>query len=199
LALPPTNAPEFSALHAELCRFLQEASVSTGSFTLASGRSSSYYIDARKTTMSSAGLRLIGELGLRTIREAGWNVSVVGGLTLGADPVAYAIARASADTPPVIDAFTVRKEAKAHGAKRRIEGCFRPGQSVVVVEDVVTTGSSALAAIAAVEQDGGVVAGVVAVVDRDEGGREAIIHAGYPLRSLVSLADLGLPPDPPPS
>lgn len=147
--------------------------------------------------MSSAGLRLIGELGLLTIREAGWNVSAVGGLTLGADPVAYAIARASVGAPPAIDAFTVRKEAKAHGAKRRIEGCFSAGQSVVVVEDVVTTGSSALTAIEAVEQDGGVVAGVLAVVDRAEGGRDAIRQAGYPLRSLVSLADLGLPPEPP--
>jgi orotate phosphoribosyltransferase len=147
--------------------------------------------------MSATGLRLIGELGLLAIREEGWNAAAVGGLTLGADPVSYAIARASVDAPPVIDAFTVRKETKAHGAKRRIEGRFEPGQAVVVVEDVVTTGSSALTAAGAIVEAGGVVAGVLAVVDRDEGGREAVTEAGYPLRSLVSLADLGLPPTPP--
>jgi orotate phosphoribosyltransferase len=168
-------------------------------FTLASGRQSTYYIDARKTTMSAVGLHLIGELGLLAIRDAGWSPTAVGGLTLGADPVAYAVARASVDAPPVIDAFTVRKEAKAHGAQRRIEGRFDSGQPVVVVEDVVTTGTSAITAAKAVEQAGGSVIGVLAVVDRDEGGREAVTQAGYPLRSLVSLADLGLPPEAPPS
>jgi orotate phosphoribosyltransferase len=149
--------------------------------------------------MSSRGLSLIGGLGLHTIRDAGWAFGTVGGLTLGADPVAYAIARASVEAPPLVDAFTVRKEVKSHGARRRIEGCFDPSRPVVVVEDVVTTGSSALAAIQAVEEAGAVVSGVLAVVDREEGGREAIAQAGYPLRSLVSLADLGLPPDHPPA
>jgi orotate phosphoribosyltransferase len=189
----------FETRRTELCALLRTVSVSLGSFTLASGRQSSYYIDARKTTMSAAGILLIGEVGLHAIRDAKWDVGSVGGLTLGADPVAYAIARASLDNPPPFDAFTVRKEAKAHGARRRIEGCFDVDRPVVVVEDVVTTGASALAAIRAVEEAGGRVAGVLAVVDRDAGGREAVLQAGYPLRSLVSLADLGLPPDPPPS
>jgi orotate phosphoribosyltransferase len=197
--LPLQEQPNFSSLHADLCQLLSAQSVATGSFTLASGRESTYYIDARKTTMSAAGLHLIGTLGLLVIRDAGWAPTAVGGLTLGADPVAYAVARASVDAPPVVDAFTVRKEAKAHGAKRRIEGRFDSGQPVVIVEDVVTTGSSAITAARAVEQAGGTVIGVLAVVDRDEGGREAVIQAGYPLRSLVSLADLGLPPGTPPS
>jgi orotate phosphoribosyltransferase len=166
--------------------------VQRGSFTLASGRTSSFYIDARITTMSAQGMRLIGELGLRAMRRVPWEAELVGGLTMGADPVAYAIARASQDAPPVVDAFSVRKAAKEHGAGRRIEGCFRAGARVVVVEDVITTGQSALSAVAAVRAGGGSVSGVLAVVDRDEGGRRAIEDAGLPVLSLVTARDLGV-------
>lgn len=167
----------------------------TGDFTLASGRKSSYYIDARATTMSARGLEIIGQLGLQTIRDAGWTPDAVGGLTLGADPVAYAIALASRAAPPVVDAFTVRKDVKQHGTGRRIEGCFRPGARVVVIEDVITSGRSALHAVEAVRAEGGMVVGVLAVVDREEGGRATIGDAAIPLRTLVTLADLGLTPD----
>ena len=186
--MPPRDRLESLAL------LVRKRSVTIGQFTLASGRPSTYYIDARKTTMSAAGIELIGELGLALVRRAGWAPSLVGGLTLGADPVAYAIARASCAAPPMIDAFTVRKEAKTHGARRRIEGCFSTGAAVVVVEDVVTTGQSALRAIDAVAAEGGHVLGVITLVDREEGGRESIEHAGVTLRSLLSLRDLGLPP-----
>ena len=185
-ATPPSQT-------AELAQLLREKSVELGSFTLASGRQSSYYVDARRTTMSARGLELIGELGAGVIRDAGWDVGLVGGLTLGADPVAYAIAVASRRGSPQLDAFTVRKEAKGHGARRQIEGCFQEGAKVVVVEDVITTGQSALRAIEAVTAAGGVVVGVLAVVDREEGGREAIERLGIPLRVLVSLRDLGIP------
>jgi len=184
---------------ANLAQLLRAQSVAEGEFTLASGRRSSYYIDARLTTMSAKGLELIGRVGLRVIRDAGWRAASVGGLTLGADPVAYAIARASCEAPPIVNAFTVRKEPKGHGAKRQVEGCFDATQPVVVVEDVVTSGQSALRAMAAIREAGGTVAGVLAVVDREEGGRDAIEQAGCPLRSLVSLADLGLRPDTPPA
>jgi orotate phosphoribosyltransferase len=109
---------------------------------------------------------------------------------LGADPVAYAIARASVDAPPAMDAFTVRKQAKTHGTGRRIEGVFVPGARTVVVEDVITTGGSALEAVAAVRAEGGKVVGVLAVVDREEGGRAAIEAAGLPVRALVTLTQL---------
>ena len=142
--------------------------------------------------MSAAGLALVGELGLAAIRRAGWPVDVVGGLTLGADPVAYAIARASHESPPVVDGFTVRKHAKEHGTGRRIEGCFRPGVHAVVVEDVITSGSSACSAIEAVTAEGGIVTGVVAVVDREEGGRAAIEATGVPVLCLVNVTDLGV-------
>jgi orotate phosphoribosyltransferase len=176
--------------HAELVELLRERSFRRGTFTLASGRQSPYYVDARPTTMSARGLVLVGELGLAAIRQAGWTPSVVGGLTLGADPVAYAVAASSARVPPAIDAFTVRKEPKEHGTSRRIEGAFRPGVTAVVVEDVITTGGSARRAIEAVVAEGGRVAGVLAVVDREEGGRETLEALGYSVVALVRLAEL---------
>lgn len=176
--------------HAELVTLLRTHSFRRGQFTLASGRQSPYYVDARPTTMSARGLTLVGTLGLRAIRDAGWVPDLVGGLTLGADPVAYAIAAASDRDPPAVDGFTVRKEAKGHGTARRIEGPFRPGARVVVVEDVITTGGSALKAIEAVEAEGGLVLGVLAVVDREEGGREALEAAGHGVAALARLADL---------
>jgi orotate phosphoribosyltransferase len=142
--------------------------------------------------MSATGLELIGHTGLETLRARAWEPRFVGGLTLGADPVAYAIALASRQSPPEIDAFTIRKEPKEHGLGRQVEGCFEAGASVVVVEDVLTTGGSALAAIAAIEHDGGHVLGVLALIERDDGGRAAIEAAGFQLQSIVTLADLGL-------
>src|SRR5919202_6253758 len=127
-----------------LVRLLATRSARRGQFTLASGRRSTLYIDARLTTMSPEGLAIIGPLGLAALRDAGWAVDAVGGLTLGADPIAYAISYASAQTDAPLRAFTVRKEAKAHGAGKLIEGPFRAGDRVVVVEDVITTGASAL-------------------------------------------------------
>jgi orotate phosphoribosyltransferase len=170
---------------------LAERSARRGQFTLASGRISSLYIDARLTTMSPEGLALIGPLGLEALRASGWRVDAVGGLTLGADPVAYAISYAStlAGGPPV-RAFTVRKETKAHGTGRLIEGPFRGGDRVAVVEDVITTGSSALRAVEAVRAAGGVVAGVLALVDREEGGREALENAGLDVRSLTRASEI---------
>ena len=193
----PRKRQDHDKLRHELVALLRKRSIQDGSFTLASGRTSNYYIDARPTTMSAAGLELVGSLGLAAIREAGWAASAVGGLTLGADPVAYAIARASRLDQPVIDAFTVRKETKGYGQKRRIEGCFAPGAAVVVVEDVITSGSSALTAIEAVAGEGGVILGVVAVVDREEGGRAAIERAGYQVRAILTATSLGLTPNRP--
>jgi orotate phosphoribosyltransferase len=176
--------------HAALVALLRARSFRRGQFTLASGRQSPYYVDARPTTMSAHGLSLIGRMGLRAIREAGWAPALVGGLTLGADPVAYAIAAASYCDAPVIDGFTVRKEAKGHGTGRHIEGPFRAGASVVVVEDVITTGGSAHRAIEAVHGAGGQVLGVIAVVDREEGGHATLTTAGYTVVALVRMAEL---------
>lgn len=178
--------------HDELVALLRERSVRFGDFTLASGAKSSYYIDCRLTTMSARGQVLIGALGLAAIRAAGWNPRAVGGLTMGADPVSYSIAAASADTDRIIDAFSVRKETKLHGTGRVIEGNFESGDAVVVIEDVITSGGSALRAVEAVRTAGGTVIGVLAVVDRDAGGRGKIEDAGVPVIALVTALELGL-------
>src|SRR5919109_537254 len=135
------------SLEQRLRTLLLDRSVTRGDFTLASGRRSTFYIDARRTTMSGEGLHVIGALALERFATRGWTPQLVGGLTLGADPVAYAIAAAGRQ----LDAFTVRKQAKTHGTEKRIEGCFVPGAPVVIVEDVITTGQSVLEAIRAVE------------------------------------------------
>jgi orotate phosphoribosyltransferase len=177
-----------------LRELLLERSVTRGDFVLASGRRSSFYIDARRTTMAGEGLALIGALGLSRLAARGWRPQAIGGLTLGADPVAYAVALAARAEGMPLDAFTVRRQAKAHGTGRRIEGCFAPQATVVVVEDVITTGGSAHEAIAAVEAEGGRVLGVLAVVDREEGGRAALEQAGYAVEALVAITELGLTP-----
>jgi orotate phosphoribosyltransferase len=170
---------------------LAKRSARRGEFTLASGRTSSLYIDARLTTMSPEGLALIGPLGLRVLREESWDVDAVGGLTLGADPIAYAISYASVlEGRSLVRAFTVRKEAKAHGTGQLIEGPFRARDRVVVVEDVITTGSSALRAVDVVRAAGGQVVGVLALVDREEGGRDALESAGLKVRSLTRARDI---------
>src|SRR5256885_10738123 len=156
--------------HDRLLSLLAERSARRGQFTLASGRQSTLYIDARLTTMSPDGLALIGPLGLEALRASGWSVSAVGGLTLGADPVSYAIPYASAIAGAPLRAFTLRKEPKTHGTRRLIEGPFVSGDRVAVVEDVITTGASALRAAAAVTAAGGTVAGVLGLGDREDGG-----------------------------
>lgn len=173
-----------------LIELLAARSARRGSFTLASGKHSSFYIDARLTTMSPEGLTAIGAVGLSVLRERQWDADAVGGLTLGADPVSYAISYASASTATPIRAFTVRKEAKTHGTGKLIEGPFRANDRVVVIEDVITTGGSALRAIEALRAASGQVIGVLAVVDREEGGREAIEAIGVPVASLTRVSEI---------
>ena len=173
-----------------LLTLLAERSARRGHFTLASGRESTLYIDARLTTMSPDGLALIGPLGLDAITRASWDISAIGGLTLGADPMSYAIAYASAHTRHPLRAFTVRKEAKLHGTGKLIEGPFQAGDRVAVIEDVITTGGSALRAIDAIQASGGIVVGVLSLVDREEGGREAILSRGVPVVSLARAQDI---------
>lgn len=175
-----------------LRRLLLERSVRRGDFVLSSGQRSSYYIDCRLTTMSAEGMVLIGRMGWEVIRGMGWRPRAIGGLTMGADPVAYAIAAASRGTELEIDGFSVRKEAKGHGTGRLIEGNFRAGDSVVVVEDVITTGESAEKAVTAVKTEGGTVLGVLAVVDRQEGGRQALEGQGIKVVALATAGELDL-------
>jgi len=188
----PRSTPDRDRLIA----LLATRSARQGDFVLASGRRSTLYVDCRITTMSPEGQLLIGREGLRTLRATGWAIDAVGGLTLGADPVSYAIAHASAraheegDSGGMLRAFTVRKEAKAHGTGRLIEGPFAPGDRVVVIEDVITTGGSALRAAESLRAAGGQVLGVLALVDREEGGREALAEAGIEVIAIVGAKEL---------
>jgi orotate phosphoribosyltransferase len=175
-----------------LRRLLLARSVQYGDFVLSSGQRSSYYIDCRPSTMSAEGMVLIGRMGLAAIRRAGWAPRAVGGLTMGADPVAYAIAAASHGAELEVDAFSVRKEAKAHGTGKQIEGNFRAGDGVVVVEDVITSGGSAQRAISVLEEAGGKVLGVLAVVDRESGGKTALEATGLNVVALTTATSLGL-------
>jgi orotate phosphoribosyltransferase len=176
--------------HEQLVRLLAARSARRGNFTLASGRQSSLYIDARLTTMTPEGQRLIGRLGLAAIQDAKWNADAVGGLTLGADPIAYAICYTSADTAQPLRAFTVRKEPKAHGTGKQIEGPLARGDRVVIVEDVITTGASAAKAVDAVTREGAVPLGVLALVDREEGGREQLESLGLRVYSLTTAGEI---------
>lgn len=176
--------------HEQLVDLLATRSARIGEFTLASGARSNLYIDARMTAMSPEGLALIGPLSIAEFTTAGWSPDSIGGLTLGADPVSYAIAYASALAKTPIRAFTVRKEAKTHGTGKLIEGPFLPSDHVVVIEDVITTGGSALRAITAVKNAGATVIGVMSLVDREEGGRERIETEGYSVRSLTRASEI---------
>ncbi|MFG1640354.1 orotate phosphoribosyltransferase [Amycolatopsis sp. NPDC049252] len=174
----------------ELARLVTDLSVVHGKVTLASGKEADYYIDLRRATLHHAAAPLIGKL-LRQL-TADWDYVAAGGLTLGADPVALAMLHSAADDDVVLDAFVVRKDTKAHGMQRRIEGMEVRGQRVLAVEDTSTTGGSVLTAVEALREAGADVVGVVTVVDRDTGAREAIEKEGLPYRYILGLDDLGL-------
>lgn len=157
---------------------------------LASGARSTYYIDARKTLFSAEGQYLLGLEGLRVLRESGWHFRWVGGLTMGADPIAYAIAHRSWMQGAPVDAFSVRKQAKDHGTGSKIEGGLPAGSSVVVVEDTLTSGASALKAVEALVVFGCSVTGVLCVVDREAGGRELLQARGLPVLSMYTAREL---------
>jgi orotate phosphoribosyltransferase len=180
----------------QLAGLVAELGVVHGKVTLSSGIEADYYVDLRRVTLEHRAAPLIGRL-LRAL-TADWAYEAVGGLTLGADPVAAAMLHAAAielalepATPP-LDAFVVRKAAKQHGMQRLIEGPAIEGRRVLVVEDTSTTGASPLTAVRAAREAGATVIGVATVVDRDTGAREAIETEGVPYRALLGLADIGL-------
>jgi orotate phosphoribosyltransferase len=175
-----------------LAELVRKLCVVHGEVVLSSGARAQYYIDLRRATLHHAAAPLIGRILLDI--TADWSYHAVGGLTLGADPVAVAMLHAAAASPgrPEIDAFVVRKAAKPHGMQRRIEGPDVAGRRVLAVEDTSTTGSSVLTAIDALRAGGAEVVGVATVVDRATGARRAIEAAGLPYRSALTLGDLGL-------
>ncbi len=181
---------------AELLALLMEKSVRHGTFELSSGATSDLYVDAKQTTSDPRAALLVGVLGWQLLQETAakldTTVEAIGGLTMGADWMSLSIAiAAQLDNPRnVLKAFSVRKSAKKHGMHKLIEGNFASGQSVVVVDDVITTGGSTLQAIEAIERSGGRVSFVLVLVDRQEGGREAIESKGHPVVSIFTREDV---------
>jgi len=169
----------------ELLQLIKDLAVVHGRVVLSSGREADWYIDLRRITLHRQAAPLVGRVMLDVC--AGWTYDAAGGLTLGADPVATAMLHASGGA---IDAYVVRKEGKAHGLQRRIEGPDVAGRAVVAVEDTSTTGSSVLAAVEALREVGASIAGVAVIVDR--GARAAVEEAGFEYRAAFTLDDLGL-------
>ncbi len=168
-----------------LAALVRQLAVVHGRVTLSSGEQADYYVDLRRATLHHEAAPLIGML----VREltSDWSYQAVGGLTLGADPVAAAVLHAPG---PPVDAFVVRTATKRHGMQRRIEGPDVAARRVLAVEDTATTGASVLTAVAALREAGADVVGVVTVVDRDTGAREAIEAAGLPYRAVLELGEL---------
>lgn len=162
-----------------------------GDFTLTSGKKASYYVDLRKVSLDHRVAPLIGRVMIDLIRDIP-DVSAVGGMTMGADPVAAAILHQGAAQGLAYDAFVVRKEPKDHGRGKQVEGPDLEGKRVIVLEDTSTTGGSPLKAAEALKKVGAEIAAVAVVVDRDTGAREAIEAAGYPYLAAIGLKDLGL-------
>jgi orotate phosphoribosyltransferase len=176
-----------------LVELIKDLAIVHGKVTLSSGLEADYYVDLRRATLHHEASPLIGKVMLELLEANGLgNVDAVGGLTMGADPVATAILHQGAAQGRTLDAFVVRKQAKAHGMARQVEGPSVEGKRVIVLEDTSTTGGSPLTAAEALVAAGATVVAVATVVDRDTGARQAIEAAGYPYLTAITLGDLGL-------
>lgn len=177
-----------------LLELVRSRALKFGEFTLVSGKKAQYYLDGKQVTLDSFGAKLIAEGILDLLADNLPLPKAVGGMSIGADPIAAAVITIAGVRGIALSGFMVRKQPKGHGTNRYLEGPVEPGDRVVIVEDVVTTGGSSLEAIARCEEFGLKVARVVAIVDRLEGGREAFESRGYPFSSLLSIRDFGLSP-----
>ena len=173
-----------------LQKLVGEKALEFGEFVLASGKIGKYYLDCRRVTLDSQGAKLIA---LGILEMLGEDLpDAVGGMAIGADPITAAVLTEAATQNKDLRGFIVRKEAKAHGKGNQVEGPVAAGDKVVILEDVVTTGGSSLRAIEHVEATGLEVVGVIAIIDRLEGGREAFAAQGYELRTLLTVQDFGI-------
>lgn len=162
-------------------------------FRLSSGSYSHYYFNLKQTTYSPEGLYLVGKLVFEKIKELNLKIDAIGGLTMGADPIAFAVARYSYDMKEPIEAFVIRKEPKGHGMLSQIEGNVKKGDRVIIIDDVVTTGASTIKAIKVAEENGLTIAGVIALLDRcEQNGRQNIEATGYPFWSILTVKDFGI-------
>lgn len=171
---------------------IMENALKFGNFTLASGKKAKFYLDCRQVTLDSVGAKLIGEGILELLQMEPVMPQAVGGMAIGADPITASVLTVAAFQDIPLKGFMVRKQSKGHGTDQFVEGPIQSGDHVVIVEDVVTTGGSSLLAIERVEAMGAVVSGVIAIIDRLEGGAEAFRERGYALRSLFTVRDFGI-------
>ncbi|MFO0918940.1 MAG: orotate phosphoribosyltransferase [Planctomycetaceae bacterium] len=177
---------------ARLISLFHERALKFGEFTLASGKKSTYYLDGKQISLHSAGLKLVSEGLLDLLADV--EFSVIGGMSIGADPIVGGVLTVAATRGLTLDGFLVRKESKGHGTKKYIEGPVQPGAKVVVIDDVVTTGGSALEAVDRIREFGGHVVCVVGIVDRKEGGAANFAARDLPFRALLSIEDFGIQP-----
>jgi len=176
-----------------LIALVREKALKFGQFTLASGKKATYYLDGKQVTLDSAGARMVAE-GLLDLIDTLGKPTAVGGMSIGADPItASVVVMADIRNMPLVG-FMVRKEAKGHGTNQFIEGPVKPGDTAVIVEDVVTTGGSSIKAIERAEAFGLKIVGVLAIIDRMEGGAEAFTQRGYKFASLLTIRDFGIEP-----
>jgi orotate phosphoribosyltransferase len=186
-----TNAStDIAAARARLLEIIKDKAIVHGRVTLSSGKEADYYVDLRRITLDGEASPLVGVVVRDLVEDLDYDA--IGGLTLGADPVATAVLHASASAGDRKDAFVVRKAGKAHGLQQRIEGPSVEGRRVVVVEDTSTSGASALEAVEAVRAAGGEVVAVASIADRDTGAGEKFAEAGLEYRFVYGLQDLGL-------
>ena len=176
-----------------LIALVRQKALKFGDFTLASGKKAKYYLDGKQVTLDPTGARLVAE-GILDLLAAGPLPAAVGGMSIGADPITAAVVTMSAVRGTPLLGFMVRKEAKGHGTNQYLEGPVTPGQTAVIVEDVVTTGGSSLKAIERAEGFGLKIVGVLAIIDRMEGGAQAFAARGYPLSSLLTIRVFGIEP-----
>ena len=176
-----------------LIALVRHKALKFGDFTLASGKKAKYYLDGKQVTLNPTGAQLVAE-GILDMFDPSAMPAAVGGMSIGADPITAAVVTMSAVRGTPVAGFMVRKQSKGHGTDQYVEGPVRPGDEVVIVEDVVTTGGSSLTAIERVEAFGLSVRRVIAVVDRMEGGADAFAQRGYKFSSLLSIRDFGIQP-----
>ena len=191
----PHQPAAVSPVIRELIGLIEAKALKRGTFRLASGREASFYLDAKQVVLDAHGAMLVGRAILERLRSLGPLPAAVGGMSIGADPITSAVITMAGVEGLPLKGFMVRKEPKDHGTKKYVEGPVEPGQRVVIVEDVTTTGGSSLLAIDRVHEFGLVVERVVTVIDRLAGAKDAFAARGIPLESLVTIRDLGLEPE----
>ena len=195
MSTPPQTTSVVSPVIRELIGLVETKALKRGTFRLASGREATFYLDAKQVVLDAHGSMLVGRAILERLRSLGPLPAAVGGMSIGADPITSAVITMAGVEGIPLKGFMVRKEPKDHGTKKYVEGPVEPGQRVVIVEDVTTTGGSSLLAIDRVHEFGLVVERVVTVIDRLAGARDAFAARGIPLESLVTIRDLGIEPE----